>query len=109
MVAFFTTSMYLSHTVVVSTPLREIGVLFLILGMINPDLTPEFVERCLGRGMLTDPAVPWGAVAGTLRPGIGSDSILLVRLALLPAFGSLEHFARSCENLLIRGQFCVRD
>ena len=101
--------MYLSHIVVVSTPLRETGVLFHILGMINPDLAPKFVERCLGRGMLTDPAVPWRAVAGTLRSGIGLDSILLVRLALLPAFGSLDHFARRCEDLLIRGQFCVRD
>ena len=74
--------------------------------MINPNLAPEFVESCLGRGMLTDPAVPWRAVASTLRSGIGSYCVLLVRLAL-PAFGGLEHFACRHDDLLIRGQICA--
>jgi hypothetical protein len=94
--------MYLTHTVVVSTPLGGTNILFLILRMINPNLAPEFVESCLGRGMLTDPAVPWRAIASTLRSGIGSYNVLLIRLSL-PTFGGLEHFTRRCDDLFIRG------
>jgi hypothetical protein len=57
--------------------------------------------------MLTDPAVPRRAVASTLGARIRLDSLFLVRLAFLPAFGSLEHLARCRNDLLIRRQFYV--
>ena len=57
--------------------------------------------------MLTDPAVPMRAVAGTLGARICLDSLFLVRLAFLPTIGSLKHLAACRNDLLIRRQFCV--
>ncbi len=73
----------------------------------TPQFAPKFIERYLGGRMLTEPTVPRRAVAGTLGARIRLDSLLFVRLAFLPAFGSLEHLARCRNDLLIRGQFYV--
>jgi hypothetical protein len=78
-------------------------VLFLILGMVaSTQFAPKIVECDLSGRMLTDPAVPARAVARTLGTRIRLDSLLFVRLAFLPAFGSLEHLARCRNDLLIR-------
>ncbi len=85
-----------------------LDILFLILGMVTrPQFAPKFVEFDLSGRMLTDPAVPMRAVARTLEARIRLDSLLFVRLAFLPAFGTLEHLARCPNDLLIRRQFYV--
>ena len=115
-VAFFTASMYLfakflarqgkkERTYVLR---REPDILFLMFGMVaSPQFAPKFVESDLSGRMLTDPAVPRRAVVRTLGARIRLDSLLFVRLAFLPVFGSLEHLARCCNYLLIRRQFYV--
>ena len=70
---------------------------------------PEIVKCDLRGRMLADPAVPMRAVARTLGARIRLDGLLFVRLAFLPAFGSLEQLARCRNGLLIRRQFYVID
>lgn len=57
--------------------------------------------------MLTDPAVPRRAIVRSLGAMVCLDSLLLVRFAFLPTFGSFEHLARCRNDLLIQRQFCV--
>ena len=86
----------------------QLDVLLLILRVVAaPQFAPKVVECDLVGRMLTDPAVPRRTVARTLGARICLDSLLLERLAFLPTFGSLEHLARSRNDLLIRRQFCV--
>jgi hypothetical protein len=83
--------------------------LFLVLGMVTrTQFAPQIVECDLNGRMFTDPAVPMRAVARTLGARVRLDSLLFVRLAFLPAFGSLEHLARCRNDLLIRRQFYVK-
>jgi hypothetical protein len=85
-----------------------LDILFLIIGMVAaPQFAPKIVECDLSGRMVTDPAVPRCAVARTLGARIRLDSLLFVRLAFLPAFGSPEHLARCHNDLLIRRQFYV--
>lgn len=75
--------------------------------MVTSQFAPNIVECDLSGSMLTDPAVPRRAVARTLGARIRLDSLVFVRLAFLPAFGSLEHLAGCRDDLLIRRQVYV--